>query len=152
MSVPNPTASLYKRNGQVVLCANAMTRDGFPVDAEPFVLLTEPVDAADLGRTTVEALKQFRASGTADQSNTEFLSYFAMMAGVANVRDVLTDAQFCTVELITDADGSDTIQISPMVNDEGAFDDAADAPVLVDATGGHEAIGRAAAQALARAR
>lgn len=150
MSDTSATASIYKRDGQIVVCANAMTRDGYPVDKEPFVMLSEPVDAGDLGRTVLEALNQFR-DGADSASNDDFLSYFAMLAGVAKVQDVLLDARFCAIEQLTAEDGAEAVQFSPMLNDEGAFDDAASEPIVVHAEAGNEAIGRAAAKALGRA-
>jgi len=152
--MPDRSASLYRRNNKLIICANAEVTEGYRIDHEPFVLLEEPVSAADVGRAVREMLAQFRAGtqsdgGGGENSNgggDEFLSYFATLAGVDTYRAFMQGALYCGIE---ERDGR--IAFQPMKNDDGGFDElGAITPIACEAN--HEALGRTALEALGRSR
>lgn len=140
------SASLYRRGDQVIVCANHRTSDGLPLDAEPFVMLTEPVTAPDVGKAVLEALRQFRELEGKAPENRDFLAFFAELAGVESYRVFMAGARFCAIE-----ENGGVIAFHPMANDEGSFDPVA-AVATISIGAASEAIGRAALGALAKAR
>ena len=70
------TASIYKRENRIIVCANAEVTDGYIIDHEPFVMMQEPVPALDLGRAVAEALDRFRTDVPPPKSTDEITSWF----------------------------------------------------------------------------
>lgn len=141
------TASIYKRDGKFVICANARVKDGYLIDHEPFVLLQEPVSAMDLGKAVTEALAQYRTDVEAPPSSQEFFSFFAQLAGVETYREFMSGARYCNVEQI-----GDVIEFRPMRNDGEEFGALEEASIEIPRTSNHEAIGRAASAGIGKAR
>lgn len=143
------TASIYKRENRLIVCANASVTDGYIIDHEPFVMMEEPVPASDLGRAIVEALNQFRSDVPPPKSTDEFLSYFAALAGVDSYQTFMKGARHLTIER-----EANMLSFMPMENDGESFDsieDETETAVLSDGAT-HEEIGRRAIQSLGRAR
>jgi len=144
----NPhTASLYKRENRVIVCANAEVTDGYIIDHEPFVMMEEPVPAIDLGRAISEALDQFRTGVPAPNSTDEFLSYFAALAGVDSYRTFMQGARHLTIER-----EAGMLSFMPMENDGKNFDSIENETAVLTANAAHEEIGRRAIQSLGKAR
>jgi len=143
------TASIYKREKRVIVCANAQVTDGYIIDHEPFVMMEEPVPAVDLGRAISEALNQFRTDVPAPKSTDEFLSYFAALAGVDSYQTFMHGAVHLTIER-----EADMLSFMPMENDGKSFDSIEDETetAVLSATAPHEEIGRRAIQSLGKAR
>lgn len=143
------TASVYKRDKRVIVCANAEVTDGYIIDHEPFVMMEEPVPAADLGRAIVEALNQFRTDVPPPKSTDEFLSYFAALAGVSSYQAFMQGATHLTVER-----AADMLSFMPMENDGESFDSIEEETetAVLSAKATHEEIGRRAIQSLGKAR
>jgi len=149
--MPKRSASLYKVDGRIVICANATTIGGPPLDHEPFVQLNEPVPAAALGRALKEAIAQFRDgddSGQQDLSGAEFLTYFAQLSGFESYPKFMKNARYCAVE-----EEEGIASFHPMANAEGAFDSVTDGAGVetIDLGTSDEAVGHSAKAALARA-
>ncbi|MEL7543800.1 MAG: hypothetical protein AAGJ70_08490 [Pseudomonadota bacterium] len=143
------TASVYKRGDRVIVCANASVTDGYIIDHEPFVLMTEPVPATDLGKAVVEALNQFRSDVPPPGSTDEFLAYFAALAGVDSYQTFMKGATHLTIER-----EAGMLSFMPMENDGESFDsidEAAETAVLSE-TAPHEEIGRHVIRSLSQAR
>lgn len=146
MAVTERTASLYKRDGKIVICANARVTEGYLIDHEPFALLEEPVSAIELGKAVTEALAQYRTGVPTPPASTEFLSYFAMLAGVKTYREFMDGARYCSVE---QANG--TIAFQPMRNDGERFDTLQEPAIEVPSDANHEAVGRASSKGIGKA-
>lgn len=140
------TASIYKRENRIIVCANAEVSDGYIIDHEPFVLLEEPVPARDLGRAVGEALDRFRTGVAAPSSTDEFLSYFAALAGVDSYQTFMRGARHLTVER-----EGDMLSFVPMKNDGESFDQMDGDSAVLTAGAPLEAIGRYAIENLAKA-
>lgn len=148
MSPMNPqTASVYKRENRIIVCANAEVTDGYIIDHEPFVMMEEPVPAVDLGRAITEALDRFRTNVPAPKSTDEFLSYFAALAGVDSYQTFMKGARHLTIER-----EAGMLSFMPMENDGEGFDSIEDETAVLAASAAHEEIGRRAIQGLGKAR